>query len=136
MELAYLIYKSVPMTNISETNLLEITEQSKANNAENEITGILLYGNNQFIQVLEGAEKDIDALYQKLLTDKRQSDLIIINKGWLISRYFPTWSMGFRSINDHEIKLINKVLEGEIVVPVNGYVALEMITGFIKRNLA
>ncbi len=131
MELAYLIYKSTPT--LTEKDLPEIAEQSKHNNIDKWLTGLLVYGNNEFIQVLEGAENDIKTLYQKLLSDKRHTNLKVVKKGILERRYFPTWSMGFHSVNKEEMELIDKALEGHSIEPVSGYLALEMMTGFIKR---
>ncbi|MGE0637293.1 MAG: BLUF domain-containing protein [Bacteroidia bacterium] len=133
MELTYLIYKSKPTANLSEKDLLEIAEQSKNNNIDNGLTGLLIFGNNEFIQVLEGSEKDIEALYQKLLSDKRHNDVIIVKRGELERRYFPTWSMGFRAVSVDEMQLIDKAIEEKPINVVTGYVALEMIEGFIKR---
>ena len=131
MELTYLIYKSTPT--LTEKDLPEIAEQSKHNNIDRGLTGLLVYGNNQFIQVLEGAEQDIEILYKKLLNDKRHTNLEVVKKGGLERRYFPTWSMGFCSVSKEEMQLIDKAIEGEITTPVSGYLALEMMAGFIKR---
>ena len=81
MELTYLIYKSTPT--LTEKDLPEIAEQSKHNNIDRGLTGLLVYGNNQFIQVLEGAEQDIEILYKKLLNDKRHTNLEVVKKGGL-----------------------------------------------------
>ena len=134
MELSYLIYKSVPVDHISEKNLLEIAERSKENNIDKGLTGLLVFGNNTFVQVLEGAEQDIETLYKKLLSDKRHSNVTVVKRGELERRYFPSWSMGFRSVSKEEMQLIDKAIEGETTAPVAGYLALEMIAGFVKRN--
>ncbi len=134
MELSYLIYKSVPVDNISEKSLLEIAEGSKENNIDKGLTGLLVFGNNTFVQVLEGAEQDIETLYKKLLSDKRHSNVTVVKRGELERRYFPSWSMGFRSVSKEEMQLIDKAIEGETTAPVAGYLALEMIAGFVKRN--
>lgn len=134
MKLSYLLYKSVADENITERDLLEISEKSKENNIDHELTGLLLYGNNSFVQILEGDEQNIEILYRKLLTDKRHNNLKVVKRDKLERRYFPTWSMGFRSIGNKEMQLIDKAIEGQSIEPVHGYVALEMMTGFMKRN--
>lgn len=133
MELSYLIYKSVPIENITEKSLLEIAEKSKENNIDHGLTGLLVYGNNAFVQILEGTEQNIETLYKKLLADKRHNNLKVVNKGKLERRHFPTWSMGFRSVSDKEMKLITQTISGSTPPLVEGYVALEMIAGFMKR---
>ncbi len=134
MGLAYLIYKSIPTTNLAEKDLLEIAEQSKHNNVDNGLTGLLVYGNNEFVQILEGEEDAIETLYNKVLADTRHNNIKLIKRGRLERRYFPSWSMGFRSVSNEEMQLIDKVVVGESVEPVSGYVALEMMTGFMERN--
>jgi hypothetical protein len=134
MELAYLIYKSTPKDSLTEKDLVEIAEQSKDNNIDNDLTGLLIYGSNEFVQILEGPEQAIETLYTKLLADKRHSNVTLVNRGMLERRYFPTWSMGFRSVSADEIQRIDKTLTGNVPALVTGYVALEMIAGFMKRN--
>ncbi len=134
MELSYMIYKSVPAENITESNLLDIAERSKGNNIDKGLTGLLVYGNKEFVQVLEGTENDIEVLYQKLLTDKRHSNMKVVKRGKLDRRYLPIWSMGFRSVSNEEMQLIEKAINGEQPKLVENYIALEMIAGFLKRN--
>lgn len=134
MGLAYLIYKSIPTTSLTEKDLLEIAEQSKLNNVDNGLTGLLVYGNNEFVQIIEGDEDAIETLYKKLLTDTRHNNIRLVRRDGLERRYFPSWSMGFRSVSNKEMQLIDKAIEGQSIEPVSGYIALEMMIGFIKRN--
>ena len=47
--------------------LLFLLEQSRTRNQKQHITGMLLYLNGTFIQVLEGAEKDVNEIYAAIV---------------------------------------------------------------------
>lgn len=51
-----LLYSSQARPGITEQDIAEILEQSRKNNLDSGITGVLLYGGELFMQVLEGPE--------------------------------------------------------------------------------
>ena len=51
---AHLIYASVATHDYAENELDTILETAVRNNARLEVTGLLLYSNRRFLQVLEG----------------------------------------------------------------------------------
>ena len=52
-----LIYRSITVPNISDAEINAMLKTSRKFNSENNITGCLLFHNNEFIQILEGEEK-------------------------------------------------------------------------------
>ena len=52
-----LIYRSIAVPNISDAEINAMLKTSRKFNSENNITGCLLFYNNEFIQILEGEEK-------------------------------------------------------------------------------
>jgi hypothetical protein len=64
-------------------------------NAENDITGCLLFHNNHFTQLLEGEENKITALYNRIADDKRHHGVALIKKEEINGRIFKEWSMAF-----------------------------------------
>jgi len=52
--LSQIIYVSVRNANCSDEEIQKILESSNRNNGKLDITGVLLYSRNKFLQVLEG----------------------------------------------------------------------------------
>jgi len=90
-----LIYGSNSSHPLSETELLEILGSCRKNNAELNITGMLLYHDGNFIQVLEGEEDVVVALYEKISQDPRHENVLTYVKQPIGQREFSDWEMGF-----------------------------------------
>ncbi len=107
-ELISIIYASAAVNFFSEAELIDLLKLSRENNAAENITGMLLYKDGNFIQAIEGPEPAVNRLYQKILTDPRHQHIMLLGKQPIPERQFPDWSMGFRDI-DH---LTQQELEG------------------------
>lgn len=95
---------SSAIRSMSEDQLLEILTTSRENNALKNVTGMLLYGEGAFVQVLEGEPADVDSVFESIKADQRHKRLIEVSKGDLSTRNFPDWWMGFRTINRDMIR--------------------------------
>ncbi len=87
---------------MAHDSLLDILTVSRKNNSAKNLTGMLLYGEGTFVQVLEGEPEVIQQTYDAICKDTRHKDLIVITINDIDKRNFPDWSMGFRTIN-HDI---------------------------------
>ena len=87
---------------MSEDDLLYLLEQSRARNLEQNVTGMLLYLKDMFLQVLEGEKKDVDEIYKAIVKDKRNTGNIVIEQEVISERTFPDWSMGFRRLTKED----------------------------------
>ena len=94
-----LVYVSSAVEPFSQPELVELLEQSHANNEALGITGMLLYKDGNFMQVLEGEEAVVRRLYAAIGRDPRHHGLLTLLEGRLEQRQFPAWSMGFRDLN-------------------------------------
>ncbi len=94
-----LIYKSAARHEAEEMlrppNLPAILEVSRRRNAELGLTGVLVYTGNGFLQVLEGRQTDVLAVFERLLVDRRHRSVSVIEMGETERRLFGSWSMGF-----------------------------------------
>ncbi len=72
-----------------------ILQACKTNNPKREIGGVLHYGHGYFLQVLEGPEKDVQALYEKISRDPRHQDVRTLDDRRVEGRRFPDWSMKY-----------------------------------------
>lgn len=81
-----------------------ILESSVRHNLANGITGMLLYCDGGFIQVLEGEESAVDETYARICRDLRHRDLNPLAKTRVTARDFPGWSMGFRRLTSDDVR--------------------------------
>jgi hypothetical protein len=95
----FLVYVSSAVKPFAESELLELLAKSVENNLNLGLTGMLLYKDGNFMQVLEGEEATVRALYTKIRRDPRHRGLLTLLEGPLKERQFPDWSMGFRNLN-------------------------------------
>jgi hypothetical protein len=100
----YLVYVSVAAENVSKDELLEILAQSRTRNAEAGITGMLLYKDGNFMQVLEGEEQTVRDLYARIRRDPRHLGIVTLVEGQRESRCFGDWSMGFQDLSAPEAR--------------------------------
>lgn len=92
--LVRLLYASRPATPLSATILDEILAQSRTNNPQQGITGILCFSDNIFIQVLEGGRDEVCETYNKIVRDNRHREVRILTYDEISERRFGGWTMG------------------------------------------
>ena len=98
----YLIYLSSATQLYSSSDMTHILNSSRKNNAEKNITGILLYHEGNILQVLEGEEQAVTDLYRKIKRDTRHKNLIQMMQGTCTEHNFADWSMGFKSVTAND----------------------------------
>ena len=108
----YLIYVSHAADGLKSSDLHDILNKAHQVNANLGITGLLLYKNKRFMQLIEGQEDTVRGLYQKILQDPRHRDLIVLQEDTEPERQFPGWSMAFRNLN--ALPSADKLESGEI----------------------
>ena len=89
-----LLYASNTSRNVSDTVLGDILAASRRNNAAAGVTGMLLYVEGGFMQILEGEDAAVTAVYDRIAQDKRHwnTQLLLDRQA---PRAFGDWSMGF-----------------------------------------
>lgn len=93
-----LIYFSQATASLTGTQLEELLAQARQFNAAHGLTGILLYGNDQFLQVLEGDAATIHSLYARICQDPRHHDVVTYADGAITARVFADWHMGYHPL--------------------------------------
>jgi len=96
----YIAYCSAAMELMSSADLAGLLKTSRVNNERAGITGMLLYREGSFIQVMEGPEAAVLALYETILHDRRHRNLIKLAQAPIAARSFDQWAMGFRDTRD------------------------------------
>lgn len=88
---------------MTNDDLHELLTQARTRNEQHGITGMLLYGKANFLQLLEGNERDVDAIYSSILRDTRNRGNIVIQRKPITVRSFSQWSMAFKKVTNGEI---------------------------------
>jgi lipopolysaccharide biosynthesis regulator YciM len=100
----YLVYVSDAAEEVSKDDLLTILAESRDKNAEAGITGMLLYKDGSYMQVLEGEEDAVRALYARIRRDPRHRGVVTLVEGQADHRSFADWSMGFQDLSSPEAR--------------------------------
>ena len=98
----FLIYVSSATRDLTEADLVQLLEQSRDDNRELGITGMLLYKGGNFMQILEGEREAVKSIFGKIQIDERHKGVIVVMEGEIEQRQFPEWAMGFKIIQRSE----------------------------------
>ncbi|MCG8673318.1 MAG: BLUF domain-containing protein [Pseudomonadales bacterium] len=112
--LSNLIYISQAVYPFSNEELVNLARQSQQHNTDKDITGMLLYKNQSFMQLLEGQEADILELMAKIKKDQRHTRIRVLFFESVKNRSMPYWSMGFYymdDLDDADIKRYEQYLQ-------------------------
>jgi hypothetical protein len=94
-----LIYASRSTECFHEHEIPDLLQQIRIANAKQEITGILLYISGSFLQVLEGQPETVDAVFSKILRDKRHTQMTLIARESIPERAFEGWTMMHQTLD-------------------------------------
>jgi hypothetical protein len=99
-----LLYVSNTAQHVGVGELDDILTASRRNNALLGITGLLLFIDGGFLQMLEGEERAVRELYARVAADPRHINPQLMLDREVPVRAFPEWSMGFErpSMDDPE----------------------------------
>lgn len=88
-----LSYHSKATKTITEKELKEILAVASYKNGLANISGCLIFHNNCFVQILEGARLDVISIYNKIKKDVRHYDLTLLWECEVEKRHFDQWNM-------------------------------------------
>jgi hypothetical protein len=103
--LSQLVYVSNRKPTCTKEEIEKILASCKKNNPGLDITGVLLYSDTKFIQLVEGESKVIMNLYDKIKKDARHTNPMMISYGPIKQKTFPAWHMGTKDISNNQMDL-------------------------------
>jgi hypothetical protein len=115
-----LIYGSSEASGITQLELSELLRKARVKNARKGITGMLLYHDHCFLQILEGDREAVEALFERISLDTRHAGITVFSRGTCAEREFGDWSMAFHAASDDEVgenrgfKQIRSLAPGEM----------------------
>lgn len=94
-----LLYVSGASKPLADTDIDQILATSRKNNRHLDVTGMLLFAEGAFIQILEGEEKTVKALAERISRDPRHRNYMVLYEFEAETRAFADWQMGFRRLD-------------------------------------
>ena len=102
MPLKHLIYLS-DLVGRDESVLPAIVESAMRNNQRNGVTGMLLYADGNFLQVIEGEAAAVESTFVRISQDPRHGHITVLLEEGLAQRHFSQWSMGYKRLSAQDV---------------------------------
>ena len=129
-DLIELSYLSEAVSDMSFLGLMRLLESARAFNQKNGITGILLYDNQQFGQIIEGERANVMKAWRRIQDDERHHRIELLEIREITELSFPDWLLRFYGgdslirdypafaemvggMDKHSLALINKMRESQ-----------------------
>jgi hypothetical protein len=131
--LVRLMYASRAADSVNSDDLAAILKKSKTNNPPIGVTGVLCFSDGIFLQVLEGGRSPVSGLYNKIASDPRHHDVVLLSYEEVHERSFAGWSMGQVNLSRLNPALLLKYSERPELDPyaVSGRVSLALFNELV-----
>jgi len=95
-------YVSTATREMRRDDLIALLREAREINQANAVTGLLLFQDGHFMQVLEGDEAVVRETFGRISRDNRHCDVAVLFEDAARDRHYPDWSMGFQSLDGSE----------------------------------
>lgn len=92
------VYESTASDSLTDADLQEILRVARSNNADLDVTGLLIHARGHFLQVLEGPDGAVRDLYATIQEDPRHSNIELLLSTSVAERTFPEWKMALDNL--------------------------------------
>jgi hypothetical protein len=100
--LMHLIYLS-ELVDRKESVLADILESAVRHNQRNEVSGMLLYADGNFLQVIEGEPQAVQETFERIRKDPRHRNVTVLLEEPLSEQHFSQWSMGYKQLRAEDV---------------------------------
>ncbi|MGI3781464.1 MAG: BLUF domain-containing protein [Janthinobacterium lividum] len=101
-----LVYVSRATRTLTGQELLDLMATARTANAAAGITGLLLYDDVGFLQMLEGTRDAVESLYASIEVDPRHEEVTLVRAREQREREFPDWSMAFGAVDNAPLHIV------------------------------
>jgi hypothetical protein len=101
-----LVYISTATILFSDAQLVTLLERSRKKNTQLGLTGMLLYNDGCFIQVLEGSNTAVHGMFNTIAADLRHHSVSQLVEREIEDRQFDDWAMAFQNLKDPSVHQI------------------------------
>jgi len=109
-QLASLVYRSQAVADLSDYELYELVQAAQSRNAQDSITGLMLYDQGRFYQWLEGPAENVSRLMGSIRRDARHTNIEILSDKPAAARQFGDWKMRLATRGVRSIHSLNNVV--------------------------
>jgi len=93
-----LVYISTATEPMEPRDLQKILRAARSYNSANLITGLLIFHEGRFFQVLEGEAEQVEKCYAHIQNDQRHENSILLSDDAIVARAFSHWWMSSRTL--------------------------------------
>lgn len=93
--LIQLVYMSAATRPFDTIDLSVLLGKAREKNERLGVSGMLVFHDNSFLQVLEGSQHSVEQLYQRITQDDRHAQCELLLRTFIDKRSFGDWTMGF-----------------------------------------
>ena len=115
--LVRLLYASRAAEPVTNELVDSILRSSHAHNPALGITGVLCYGGDVYMQVLEGGRSAVNNLYNTIVRDARHREVMLLQYREIAERRFAGWTMGHVNLKKINPSLLLKHSELPVLDP-------------------
>jgi hypothetical protein len=101
------VYTSTATRDLTDDDLAELLRQCVRNNERAGLTGMLLYRDGRFMQVLEGPDDAVRDVFAVIAADARHAEVRLLLDEPIGDRAFPAWGMAFRTVDDETARQLD-----------------------------
>ena len=133
-----LVYTSSANTIIDHNCLKNILDECIAWNLPHQISGLLIYHEGTFLQVIEGESEDVNEIFNKIRRDPRHKDVTLLMDEEIHEREFGKWGMAFREVQYEDLSQASnyiKLKELEFGEAVKQGGAKSILKAFYEMNI-
>ena len=99
-----IVYTSLATRDFTQDELTALLDHARRANQARGITGMMIYRKREFLQLLEGEQAVVQALYERIALDERHHQMAKIWDGPLTTRSFDGWEMAFVAPGDDSLQ--------------------------------
>lgn len=89
------IYISAATQHFSSEELAELLAKARENNTQNGVSGLLVYHQGSFLQILEGPAQAVEDTLDIIASDPRHTNVQVLLRDHVDEPEYEEWSMGF-----------------------------------------
>jgi hypothetical protein len=105
-DLEFVAYASAASIPFSGQALGDLLLAARSKNSRLGLTGMLIFHQDSFFQVLEGPSATIDGLYERICADERHTKIVKLIQEPIEKRSFSGWTMGLGQPDRDELGAI------------------------------
>lgn len=95
-----IVYSSRATQDFWPEDLFLLVETARRKNALRSVTGMLLFHEGEFLQLLEGPEREVKSVFEMVGRDPRHTEVKVLLSEEAPQRQFPDWTMGFERLDE------------------------------------